>query len=131
MEAYSFSEGQLYLWTGTNPSSAIAYVQEFNASFVRGILNTQGVNGNYINTLTGKRVDVGFTPVFINDLPLWRLFDSPTAVHMKLDHVNNGGSAGMILYSGVFDSFALNGSEGQVYMTPVRYHANLWSAYGS
>lgn len=130
-ETFSFSEGTLYLWTGTNPSSAIAFVQDINTQIIRGIQNIQGVNGNYTDILTGQRANVSFSPVFTNDMSLWRLFMSTTAVHMKLDHTHSAGSAGVILYSGVFDSFALNGNEGGVFQSPVAYHANVWSAYGS
>lgn len=130
-DSFAFAEGELYLWTGTNPSSAIAFVQDFNGTFTRGIQNIQGVNGNYTDILTGQRVDVSFTPTFTTDLSLWRMFMSPTAVHMKLNHAHSGGSAGYILYSGVFESFGLQGREGDVFTSPVRYHANVWSAYGS
>jgi hypothetical protein len=130
MDGFSFSEGQLWLWTGVNPSSAIAYVENTNVNITKGVANPQSVNGTYYNTVTGQRVDVSFSLVFTPDMALFRMFDSPTAVHMKLDHQYNGMSAGMILYSGIFDSFAINGNQGGMFTTPLRYHANIWSAYG-
>lgn len=129
-ESYAFPEGTMWLWTGSNPSSAIAFVQDVSVSMTKGVNNLQAVNGNYHNIVTGYRADVTFSVVYVNDMSLYKLFNSPTAVHMKLDHNHALGSAGVILYSGIFDSMAINGQENQVYSTPMVYHANVWSGYG-
>lgn len=130
MESFSFVEGTLYLWTGQNPSSAVAYVQDTNVTCVKGINNLQSVNGVYHNIVTGYRADVVFSVAYTPDMALWRLFRTSTAVHMKIDHAHAGGSAGVILYSGVFDSFSIDGRENSIFLTPMTYHANNWSAYG-
>lgn len=128
-EGYAFAEGEVWLWTGANPSSAVAFVQNINVALSKGVVNQQTVNGQYYDVVTGRRADVSFTPVFA-DMAMYRLFHSPTAVHMKLNHVVGGASAGFLLYSGIFDNLSINGAEGAMMQSPMTYHANVWSAYG-
>lgn len=129
-DSYSFPEGTLSLWTGQNPSSAIAFVQNSNVTLTRGIINQQAVNGNYFDVLTGQRADVYASVVFTPDIRLITMFNQSTAVHMQLDHTHAGGSAGIFLYSGTFDTLSINGNEGNIFNMPLSYHANVWSAYG-
>jgi hypothetical protein len=130
MDGFSFAEGALWLWTGQAPSTEVAYVQNASVNLVRGYVNQQTVNGDYFDIATGQRANVSFTPVFTPDVSLLRIFNQSTAVHMKLNHVQGGVSAGIILYSGRFDQLSMNGNEGQVMTMPMTYHANVWSAYG-
>lgn len=129
-DSFSYPEGTLYLWTGQNPSSAIAFVQNTNVTLAHGIINQQAVNGNYFNVVTGQRADVYFTVTFTPDMRLFGMFNQSTGVHMQIDHTHAGGSAGIFLYSGAFDNLSINGNEGGMFTMPLSYHANVWSAYG-
>jgi hypothetical protein len=129
-DSFSWNNGVLYLWTGTNPASEIALVRDVNVSMVRAYINQQSVNGDYYNVMTGERADVSFSVVYTPDMALFRVFNQSTAVHMKLHHAYGNNSAGVILYSGVFDRWGIGGSEGQVFNAPVAYHSNVWTGYG-
>ena len=130
MESFAYPEGILSIWTGISPSSAIAFVQNSNVTITRGIVNQQAVNGNYFNVVTGQRADLSFTPVFTPDISLFAMLNQSTGIHIQLNHVHSGGSAGIFLYSGAFDSLSINGNESNIFTMPITYHANEWSAYG-
>ena len=131
-EAYSWREGSVYLWTGTStPGHLVAYAENVSVRIVRGWENVRMLGGTYVDRLTGLRTDVSIGSFYTNDIKFAKLFDSATAVHMRLEHsANPGGSAGLYLYSGRIDSFELEGASNEVYKYQMTYHANIWSAYG-
>ncbi len=132
-EVFVWSEGQIYLWTGTATASAlIGYAQNIQAPLVRGWANDPSLAGNYRDHLTGQRADVLLGALYTPDATIQKIEASATAVHMKLVHTLAGdmGSAGVILYSGRIDSLTYAGSENNPYTYTLSYHANRWSAFG-
>jgi len=130
-EAFSWPEGTLYVWTATATASAtIAYIQNSRASMMQGWVNRATLDGNYWDHLTGQRADVQIGAIFSPDLTIQRIFNSATAVHMRMDQSNALHSAGYLFYSGRIDSLELVGNEGGNFQFNMTYHANRWSAYG-
>jgi hypothetical protein len=119
-EVFGWSEGRVYLWTGSATASAVAaYAQNTQANMVHG------------NALTGLRADVSEGLLYTHDATIMKMFHpSATAVHIKLLHSGVNGSAGHFFYSGVIDSLVVAGSEQNPYQYTLNYHANIWSAFG-
>lgn len=131
-EAYSWTEGTVHLWTGTTtPGTLVAYAENVNVRIARGWENIRMLGGNYVDRLTGLRVDVSVGLFYTNSSTLTRWFESATAIHAKFNHsAYPNGSAGFLLYSGRLDSIELVGSDSQIFKYTMAYHANAWSAYG-
>lgn len=132
-EAFVWSEGQIALWTGASApstSAVIAYAENIQAMFARGWDEHESIDGVYARHLTGQSVDVSFGAIYTYDSTIARMFDSATAVHMKLQHSSVNGSAGYLIYSGNIASLALAGSLANPYIYTLGYRANAWSAYG-
>lgn len=131
-EVYSWPEGQIALWTGTATASAmIGYATDLQLVFDRKFINRRTLSGSYYNLESDKLVSVGFGQMMTNSLDVWKIFQSATAVHMRLNHsAYPNGSAGFYLYSGVLTNVTLGGTEGGVYKYNVSYYANEWSGYG-
>ena len=130
---FTWPEGTVYLWTGSALKSAIAFASETDANLVIGYVNQQAGSA-YHNYATGQRVDVTIGALYTNDGTIDRIFDSRTAVHMKIEQKFLTGltaSAGMLFWSGAIDGVQFRGSDGQSFSYQMRYHANIWSAYGT
>lgn len=129
-EAYSFPEGSLHIWTGSATASAqVAYCENVNLALVRGWDNRPTLSG-YTDHLTGQRADLTIGTMFTYNATLAKMFDSATAMHVKVLHNNVNGSAGWVLYSGRMDVFAPNEAQGTVMRYTMSMHFNRWSAFG-
>ena len=129
-EAYAWPEGQLRIWTGTASAVLVSYVSDTRAQFVRGWDNRgPSLGGTYTDHLTGQRADVSIGAAFTFDTTLTKMAEAATAVHMELLHSGINGTAGFKLWSGRFDSVAIQGTEGGVYNYALFYHTTAWTAY--
>ena len=129
-EAYAWMEGQLHIYTGNMATSAVvAYATDCTLNFTRGNVNQETLAGTYYNYQTGKRLDVSFGQVMTFDGTIRRLFDSATAVHMKVLNSSINGTAGYMLYSGTIDSLNINGADKGVFSHKLAYHCNIWSGF--
>lgn len=131
MEAFSWAEGSISLWTGSATASAVvAFAQTNDLTLAHGWNNYQTLDGSYHDSFTGQRADLSVGAVYTSDLTLARMVASATAVHVRLNHSNAvNGSAGYLLYSGRVDMLRYAGSEAAPYTYQLMYHANRWSAY--
>ena len=132
-ESYVWGEGTIYVWTGSATATAvIAYAQNVRATMVRGWENYQTLDGAWHNRHTGQRADVQIGALLTRDNSALNVIADTTAalvhIHLLYNH-SAGGSAGRILWSGQFDSFGDNGSEGQSVLSDVSFHCNSWTAY--
>jgi hypothetical protein len=131
-ETFSFPEGTLWLWTATATASAqVMYAQNSRAALTHGWVNMPTMDGSYYDHLTGQRADVSIGALYSPDLTIQRMFNSATAIHMRMNHSSIMGSAGYYFYSGRIDNLELAGSDGSVFKFNMTYHANKWSAYGA
>lgn len=129
-EAYSWIEGQVYIYTGNLATSAVvAYATQCNLNLSRGTVNSETLAGTYYDYSTGKRADFTFGAVMCFDGTLRRLFDSATAVHLKFMHSSVAGTAGYMLYSGRIDTLSFAGTERNPYTFTMAGHANIWSGF--
>lgn len=129
-EAFVWPEGQVSLYTGNLATSAvIAFAQNTRMGFAKGFVNAETLAGTYYDYKTGQRVDVTIGAVWCFDNTIARLFDSGTAVHMKIINSGVNGSAGYMLYSGCIDSLPYDGTENAPFKYTLTYHANVWSGF--
>lgn len=129
-EAFSWSEGYVYLYTGSLAASAlVALAENTQATFAYGWDNRAAANGTYGDHLTGQRCDVNIGAAYVMDMTTIRMMQSATAVHMKFLHSGVNGSGGHWLYSGRIDNYSINGRKADVYKLSIKGHWNLWSAY--
>lgn len=129
-EAFAWPEGAIYLWTGTATASAlVGYCQSVQGALARGWDNRPRMDGSYVDHLTGQRADVLIGAAYQRDSTLAAVFDSATAVHLKLLHSSVNGTAGYTLWSGRLDNLTLVGNERTPYVYSLAYHANKWSAF--
>lgn len=129
-EVVGWPEGQIYVWTGTATASAlVGYAENLSLTFQRGFINRETLSGGYYDYTTGRRADVNCGAVWSYDGTLRYMYDSATAVHMKLIHSSLGNSAGYLFYSGRMDTLAAQGAEGNVLKFNIQAHFNVWSAF--
>lgn len=130
-ETFSWTEGNIYVWTGTATASAqITYAENNTLTLARGWDNRPTLAGTYNDHLTGMRADLSVGALYAYDNTLARMIESATAIHLHLKHSGKVGSAGYYLYSGYVDSIVYNGAQDAPYRYTFSYHANRWSAYG-
>lgn len=131
-EVYAWPEASITLYTGSHApatSAVQAFAKSVNAAMVRGWMNNQTLGSEYYNVLTGQRADVSIAALYTYGAAAIKMIEAATAVHLKLNHTGVNGSAGFYLYSGVFDSLALNGADNGIFQFTMAYHANSWSAF--
>lgn len=129
-EAYSWMEGQLWVFTGNLATSAVvAYATQNNLNLTWGNVNNQTLAGTYYDYNTGKRADLTVGAVMCFDSTLNRIADSATAVHMKFINSSVAGTAGYMLYSGRIDSLQFAGTERSPYTYTLAAHFNVWSGF--
>ena len=127
-EAISWMEGQLWVYTGNLATSAVvAYAQNTRLNLAKGFTNNETMAGTYYDVYTGQRADLSIGAVWCYDGTIARMFDSGTAVHMKLVNSSIAGTAGYMLYSGRIDSFAPDGTEAAPFKYMLAAHFNVWS----
>lgn len=131
-EVYSWREGTVSVWTGNGATSAVlAYATDITVSFKREFINRRALSGNYYYVPGEERVDIKIGQLMTNNLTLWKIFQSATAVHVKIDHsAYPNGSAGYYAYTGVLETVELTESDAGVNKYNVGYYANAWSGYG-
>lgn len=129
-EAYVWPEGQIWVYTGNLATSAVvAFAQNTRLSLAKGFTNNETLGGGYYDVFTGQRADVSIGAIWCFDGTLARIFDSGTAVHLKIMNSSVNGSAGYMLYSGRIDSLPYDGAEGSPFKYTLTYHANVWSGF--
>ncbi len=129
-EAYSWTEGQLWVFTGNLATSAVvAFAENTRLNLTWGNVNRETLAGGYYDYTTGKRADMSIGAVMCSDKTLARLADSATAVHMKFINSSVNGSAGYMLYSGRIDTLAYDGTQAAPFKYTLAYHANVWSGF--
>jgi len=139
-EVFAFSEGALFLWTGSLTASGsvpLAFVQ--NVSLSEQVTNAtyQTLNGRFHNVETESRyllsIGQGYAPSAIRGF--YRQYVSGTAsgvpVHYAVEHSANGVWEKFIGYSAYIDNFAINGSEGQLMGFTLQAHGWLMTATAS
>ncbi len=130
-EAYSWMEGEIWLWTGEAAASAEPqYAQSLNFSVSHLWDNRKAASGNYFNVKSGQRADVTIGGLLTQHFTVPKMFESGTAVHMKLMQSSVNGTAGYILYSGRIDSIQQGAGNNGVFQATLAYHANDWTAFG-
>lgn len=131
-QAFTWNEGSVYIWTGNaspSTSAVIAYAANMRAPFEIGWDNRANASGSYYDHKTGQRCNLTIGAVHTVDSTIMKIFQSATAVHMKLLHSNLAGSAGVLLYSGRIDNLQYAGSERSPYSYTLAAHFNAWSAF--
>ncbi len=129
-EAFSWMEGQLWVYTGNLATSAVvAFAQQNNLNITWGNVNSETLAGTYYDYETGKRADFTVGAVMCFDGTLRRIADARTAVHMKFINSSVNGSAGYMLYSGRIDSLQFAGTEASPYTFTLAAHFNTWSGF--
>ncbi len=127
-EAFSWIEGQLWVFTGNLATSAVvAYATQNNLNFTYGMVNNQTLGGTYYDYQTGQRVDLTVGAVMCFDGTLRRIADSATAVHMKFINSSVAGTAGYMMWSGRIDTLSIAGTEKAPYTYTLAAHFNRWS----
>lgn len=130
MEALSFSEGQLHVWTGSHTASGavIAYCKSVGIAVQDNWQADPAVSGNYRYHIVGQRIDVNAS-LYWSDSRIATLMAARTALHFKMTHSSLGGSAGFLGYSGRIVSLGAQGSEGQLIDQNFAAFAHAWSAF--
>ena len=139
-EVFAFSEGALFLWTGSLTASGsvpLAFVQSVALS--EQVSNTpyKTNDGLFHNIETECRyllaIGQGYAPPAIRGF--YRPYISGTAsgipVHYALEHSANGVWEKYIGYSAYIDNLAINGSEGQLMSFSLQAHGWLMTATAS
>lgn len=132
MEAFTWNEGQIALWTGDaapSTSAVLAFAQNMQGLFSYGWLEHESIDGVYARHLTGQSLDLTIGAIYTYDATIVRMVQSATAVHVKLQHNNVNGSAGFICYSGHIGGLTLAGDPQNPNVYTLTYRANLWSSY--
>ena len=128
-EVYAWPEGIISLYTGDGAASAVlAYAKSHELALTRGYFVTQSIGGVYRRHETGKVATLTVQTMFASQTAV-AIFESATAVHLKLNHVNALGSAGYFLWSGSLNSIKPAGSESQPFTLSMQYECNAWSAF--
>jgi hypothetical protein len=130
-EAYGWSEGLLYVYTGATAQSGqpMAYVEQTRAGMMVQWSNDPSLSGAYRDHKIGQRVDFSYRALYTFDQRVYRIFDLQTAVHIKMLHNSVNGSAGYFYFSGHLDRLDLDGSMGNPFGYTLAGHANLWSGF--
>ena len=130
-EVYAWPEGEIWLWTGAAAASAAPqFAQSLNFSLAHQWDNRKPASGNYFDVKMGQRAEVTIGGLVSQHFTVPKIFESGTAVHMKLMQSSVNGTAGYILYSGRIDSLQQEASEGGIFRSNLTYHANDWTAFG-
>jgi len=130
-EAYAWPEGEIWLWTGAAAASAEpSLAQNLDFTLTRAAQNRKAASGNYFNVQTGLIANVRIGGMVSHNFTEQKIFESATAVHMKLMQSSVNGTAGYILYSGWIDSLQQAAGEGELFLSTLTYHANDWTAFG-
>jgi hypothetical protein len=129
-ESFSWTEGNVYVYTGSLAASAVlAYAENTKVSLQYGWDNRAAANGTYADHLTGQRANVSMAAVYTVDPTLYKMVLSATAVHMKFIQNNAIGSGGVWLYSGRIDSIDKQGNQRTPYKYTIAAHFNVWSGW--
>jgi len=131
-EAFSWNEGNVYIWTGNaspSTSAVFAHAQNTRMPFAIGWDNRAAASGTYYDHKTGQRCDVSIAAIYTVDSTIAKIFASATAVHMKFINTNAIGSGGYFLYSGRIDSLQYQGTEKAPFTYSLNAHFNNWSGF--
>ena len=130
-EVYSWMEGEIWIWTGAAAaSSEPQFAQSLDFSISHQWDNRKPASGNYFDVKMGQRADVTIGGLLTQHFTVPKMFQSGTAVHMKLMQSGVNGTAGYIFYSGAIDRLQFAGAEGGIFRSTLQYHANSWTAFG-
>jgi hypothetical protein len=130
-EIFSWTEGQLHIYTGSHTASGnpVAYVENVNLSTQIAWQSRPAVDGTYRSRITNERADFSFQVGYLLGAALPQLLEARTGLHVKFTHSNGLGSAGYIAYSAVLTDGSLNGSQGGVYNQSFNGYCHTWSAF--
>lgn len=130
-EVYSFSEGQVHLWTGSHTASgnAFAFVRDSTWSPLVQWDNYRAVSGNYSWQEIGRQFEGSFTCQFTGNAGMYTLLNAATATHIKFTHTALGASGGWVAYSGRVHGVAHTVGAGGLVSFTIDYKANTWSAF--
>jgi hypothetical protein len=129
-EPFSWSEGQVWLWTGSATASAqVAFAQNINGGPTWGWERRPSLSGVYRGHLTGLEFPITVGALYTPHTTIQRMAQSATAVHLKLLHSHNGGSAGYVIHSGNILAMPILGYDNGLYEYSLNYVGNSWSAF--
>ncbi len=132
-EIFTFNEGRILVWTGTATASALlAFVENANAYGMYGWSPRQSLDGVYDNHLTGKAINGTVSYLYGANGTFQKMVESATAIHLQFDQVNvPNGSAGLLVWSAVVESFGLVASRMNPYTYSFNFRGHNWSGYGA
>ncbi len=133
-EVFAWPEGQLVVYasaSGATTGSGLGFAENTRLTFTFGWLEYRGAGGTYRREITGQAAQLSLGQLWC-DTQLLQLVNASAALNAEFrasaDKLTQ--SARVALYSGVADSFEVNGSEGNVFRTVLAMRANMWSAFG-
>lgn len=130
-EVFTFSEGRLYIWTGSHTASgmSVAFVEQVSVNLTTQWGNQRSVGTGRHEWVIDQRADLQIGKAYAN-ADLYALLNATGVVHIKVEHENvPAGSAGFILYSGRLDNLSVNGSQGAIMQENLVGHAYQWTGY--
>lgn len=130
-EVFIWGEGLVRFWTGggTPQSGLIMWGQNINAFGLYGYEDHQTVTGRYDQHNTGRVMTVAVAALYGMDQTFAKMAKSATSMHMKIDHSGFEGSAGLMVWSAVIESYQYNGSDGNPYGWAANLRSHDWDHY--
>lgn len=130
-EVYTFSEGRLYLWTGSHTASgmSVAWCENVNVSIDNTWGYQRSIGTARYEWLQDSRATISIGRAYSNDNRVWALVTAEN-VHMKIEHENQpAGSAGFIFYSGRIDNAGMQANNNAIVRESVGGHAYQWTGW--
>lgn len=127
-ETFSFSEGTAQFVTG-GATSLLTYVRDVQALPTIGYHRYRPpYSTTYVQYETGREATLSVGQVYAQK-DLAAMFNGASAggVHVRLIHAAAGVTGTLWLYSGTIDSYALEGSDGDVMTRALRGWFQTWS----
>jgi len=133
-ETFAWPEGQLVVYasaSGATTGSGLGWAENARLVFTYGWLEYRAAGGGYRREITGQVAALSIGQLW-GDTQLLQLLNASAALNaeFKASAGNLTQSARIVLYSGVADSFELNGSDGGIFKAVMGMRANAWSAFG-
>lgn len=127
-EAFAFSEGTAYFVTG-GATATVTFVRDIQGTKTIGYFKYRppfAVTWQHLET--GREATLSIGQVY-SQKDLSTMFDGATAggIHAGIVHVAAGVTGTLWLYSGVIDSQAMNGNDGDVMQRTLQGRFQAWS----
>lgn len=133
-EVFAWPEGSLLVYasaSGATTGSGLGYAENARLVFTYGWLDYRAAGGQYRREITGQVANLTIGQLW-GDTQLFQLLNASAALNIefKVSAPRLQQSARHVLYSGVCDSFSLDGSEANLFRAVATMRSNVWSAFG-